>query len=279
MAKKKTAAASKKVTASTKKKTVAKKASKVTPAAKKTAAPKVAKKPSAKKAPAKKATVKKATAPKKSPVKKAVAKKATAKKTVVKKTPAKKTAVKKVAAKKPSAKKTVVKKVAAKKAPVKKAAVKKAAEAPVTTEKKAKLPKMRAADIRKFRQILLHHRDSIVDGISFHSADNLNRSQRDVTGDISGYSLHMADQGTDNYDREYALNQISTGQGRLYEIDAALQRCDEGTYGVCEMTGELIEVERLEIIPWTRYSVAAQKEIEKGRTRYRPFGPTLSQGS
>lgn len=128
----------------------------------------------------------------------------------------------------------------------------------------------------QFRQLLLNIRDKVVDDISFLSGDNLNRSQRDASGDLSGYSIHMADQGTDNFDREFALNLVSSEQDILYEIDEAIRRIDQGTYGVCELSGDPIERERLKIIPYARYSVAAQSEMERGKTRYRPFGPTLS---
>lgn len=186
----------------------------------------------------------------------------------------KKTAVKKA----PAAKRKVVaapKKGKGAAKPAKKAVKK---SAPAAKKTKTAVPKYKAAEIREFRQLLLNLRDKVVDGISFLAGDNLNRSQRDASGDLSGYSMHMADQGTDNFDREFALNMVSSEQDVLYEIDEAIRRCDQGSYGVCEMTGELIEKERLKIIPYARYSVAYQKTLEKGKTRYRPFGPTLSHG-
>ena len=76
------------------------------------------------------------------------------------------------------------------------------------------------------------------------------------------FSLHMADAGTDEFDRDFALSMISSDQNALYEIDAALERIRCGEYGVCEITGELIEADRLEAIPWTRYSAAAQLDLE-----------------
>lgn len=145
-------------------------------------------------------------------------------------------------------------------------------------KRKGKVKKLTAKELREYRQILLNLRDQVVDGISFLSGDNLNRSQRDASGDLSGYSLHMADQGTDNYDREFALNLVSSEQDLLYEIDEAIRRIDAKTYGICELTGEPIERARLNVIPYARYSVAAQSEMERGKTRYRPFGPTLSHG-
>jgi RNA polymerase-binding transcription factor DksA len=76
------------------------------------------------------------------------------------------------------------------------------------------------------------------------------------------FSLHMADAGTDEFDRDFALSIMSSDQNAMYEIDAALERIRRGTYGICEITGEPIEAERLAAIPWTRYSAAAQLELE-----------------
>jgi DnaK suppressor protein len=76
------------------------------------------------------------------------------------------------------------------------------------------------------------------------------------------FSLHMADAGTDEFDRDFALSMISSDQNALYEIEAALNRIRSGTYGVCELTGNPIEAERLTAIPWTRFSADAQRELE-----------------
>jgi RNA polymerase-binding transcription factor DksA len=101
------------------------------------------------------------------------------------------------------------------------------------------------------------------------------------------FSLHMADAGTDEFDRDFALSILSSDQNALYEIDAALDRIRLGTYGVCEISGQQIEAERLVAIPWTRYSAAAQRELEDGghaaRTRLGERGtwnePTPKEGS
>lgn len=76
------------------------------------------------------------------------------------------------------------------------------------------------------------------------------------------FSLHMADAGTDEFDRDFALSMISSDQNALYEIEAALNRIRSGTYGTCEITGKPIEEERLTAIPWTRFSAETQRELE-----------------
>jgi RNA polymerase-binding transcription factor DksA len=116
--------------------------------------------------------------------------------------------------------------------------------------------------------------------MNFLAKDNLNRSGKDGAGDLSSYSFHMADQGTDNFDREFAANLLSGEQDVLYEVEEALRRIESGAYGVCEMSGQPIERERLKVIPYARYSVAVQSQMEKGKPRFRPFKRTsIQQGS
>lgn len=254
------------------------KAKKSTPAK---PAPKPAKAPAkpAPKAEAPKPAAAKAPAAKPAPVKAAAAKPGAAK-PVVKVAP--KAAVKPVAKepakpalKAPAAapgKSAPVARAAGKSGPVKKGKAEEAVKPFV-----GKHPFLTKGDLEDFRKALLNFRDRLVDEIGFLSGDNLARNSREASGDLSNYSLHMADQGTDNFDREFALNLVSGEHDVLYEIDEALQRIDAGTYGICEMTQQPIEKERLKVIPYARYSVKAQSELERGKTKYRPFGPTLSQ--
>lgn len=76
------------------------------------------------------------------------------------------------------------------------------------------------------------------------------------------FSEHMADAATDSYDRDCALALLSSSQNALYEIEQALRRIGDGTYGICELSGKAIEPERLKAIPWTRFSLAAQAGLE-----------------
>ena len=89
-------------------------------------------------------------------------------------------------------------------------------------------------ELQKFKAMLVTERNKLVEGLDHIERDNLNRSQRDASGDLSGYSFHMADQATDNFDREFSLDLASAEQNILNRIDEALHKIDEGTYGVCE---------------------------------------------
>lgn len=91
--------------------------------------------------------------------------------------------------------------------------------------------------------------------------------------EMASYSLHMADSGTDNFDRDFALSLLSSDQDAIYEIEEALKRIEKGTYGVCELTGKPIPSARLEAIPWTRFTVEAQAQLEReGAIRQKRLG-------
>ncbi len=86
---------------------------------------------------------------------------------------------------------------------------------------------------------------------------------QDANDEQPTYSEHMADAGTDSYDRDFALSMLSADQNALYEIDAAIRRIETGAYGICEMTGKPIPLKRLEAIPWARFTVEAEKQLEQ----------------
>lgn len=85
----------------------------------------------------------------------------------------------------------------------------------------------------------------------------------DSAQEVSSFGMHMADTGTDHFNRDFALSLLSADQDALYEVEQALKRIQKGTYGLCEMTGKPIPKTRLEAIPWTRFTVEAQAQLEK----------------
>jgi len=183
-------------------------------------------------------------------------------------------------AKKPAAKSSKpVKKAAAKKPATK--ATKKAA-APATKSLKAngarkdfgsknaahellapKNNKPRKLDpfVRGQKEKLLNLRDAMVDSMAGVAKDNL-RSRAEGS-EASAFGMHQADAGSDAYDRDFALSLLSQEQDALYEIDQALKRIELGTYGVCEMSGKPISHARLEAIPFARFTVECQSQLEK----------------
>lgn len=96
---------------------------------------------------------------------------------------------------------------------------------------------------------------------------------KDSAEEMENYSLHMGDSGTDNFDRDFALSLLSSDQDAIYEIEEALKRIEKGAYGVCELTGKNIPKARLTAIPWTRFTVEAQAQLEReGALRSRRLG-------
>jgi RNA polymerase-binding transcription factor DksA len=101
----------------------------------------------------------------------------------------------------------------------------------------------------------------------------MNGLAKESAQEMAGYSLHMADSGTDNFDRDFALSLLSSDQDAMYEIEEALKRIERNTYGICELTGKPIPKSRLEAIPWTRFTVQAQAQLEReGALRQRRLG-------
>ncbi len=203
------------------------------------------------------------------------------------KKPAKKAAPKKAVSKKPVAKNAVAKETAksarptaqsaAKKAGY--AAVKKSNAAPVRPNGRAKAlgganqtltiignhqkGKERRLDpfTRSQKEKLLQLRDAMVDSMAGVAQDTLRA--RAEGSEASAFGMHQADAGSDAYDRDFALSLLSQEQDALYEIDEALKRIELGTYGKCEMSGKPIMHARLEAIPFARYTVECQSQLEK----------------
>ncbi|HZP58875.1 MAG TPA: TraR/DksA C4-type zinc finger protein [Opitutaceae bacterium] len=136
---------------------------------------------------------------------------------------------------------------------------------------------------RRYLRLLLDLRSHLLGQLDQHTEETLKRSTKEDTGDLSSYGQHMADAGTDTFDRDFALSMVANEQEALSEIEAAIQRIHDGTYGVCEVTAKPISKERLLAVPFTRYSAEAQKEIEKNRYRARTqaglFGELGEEGA
>ena len=115
--------------------------------------------------------------------------------------------------------------------------------------------------IRKQKEKLLQLRDAMVDSMAGVAQDTL-RSRAEGS-EASAFGMHQADAGSDAYDRDFALSLLSQEQDALYEIDEALKRIEVGTYGKCEMSGKPIPHARLEAIPFARFTVECQTQLEK----------------
>ena len=117
-------------------------------------------------------------------------------------------------------------------------------------------------------------RDSILESMHGVAKDTL-RSRAEGS-EASAFGMHQADAGSDAYDRDFALSLLSQEQDALYEIEEALKRIELGTYGVCEMSGKTIMVARLEALPFARYTVECQAEVERQKKLHKARMPVTS---
>ena len=121
-----------------------------------------------------------------------------------------------------------------------------------------------SADTEHFKQLLLEKRREILRNVNEFEDEALKKSRLDASGDLSSMPIHMADIGTDNYEQEFALGLMDSERKLLREIDDALERIEQGTYGICEGTGKTIPKSRLEAKPWARYCVEYARMLEQG---------------
>ena len=116
---------------------------------------------------------------------------------------------------------------------------------------------------KKYYKLLIELRAHVSDEINLHTADTLKHN----VGDDSANTSSPADSGTDNFDRDFALSLVSSEQDALIEIEEAILRIKDGSYGVCEITDKAIPAARLSAVPFTRYSVEGQAEHERNQHR------------
>lgn len=118
-------------------------------------------------------------------------------------------------------------------------------------------------DLTIFKKILVKKKEEILEDIKHISDDTLKKSQKDASGDISGYTYHMADVATDSYDREFSLSLASSDREMIYAYDDALKKIDDGTYGICEECDGAIAKTRLKAVPYAALCIKCQAKKEK----------------
>ena len=124
---------------------------------------------------------------------------------------------------------------------------------------------MTKAQLKQFRQLLITERAKLADEIK-SIAQDASKSPREASGDLSAYTLHMADMAADTYERELSMNIVSSEQELLYQIDDALKRLDDGSYGICSQCNKPITMSRLKAVPYASLCIACQRVKEqKGR--------------
>jgi len=131
------------------------------------------------------------------------------------------------------------------------------------TEQQARKTPFNKKDLDKFRAILLRKRAELVGDVSTME----NEALKGESGSLSNLPQHIAEQGSEAYEQSLALDLAAADRKLIKEIDDALKRIEDGTYGVCELTGKPIKAERLEELPWARYSIEAARELERRSMR------------
>jgi DnaK suppressor protein len=119
-------------------------------------------------------------------------------------------------------------------------------------------------DLEHFRDLLLAKRRELVGDMSQMEREALRSSGN---SNLSTLPIHMADMGTDNYEQEFTLGLVEKDRNLLREINAALAKIQNGTYGICEGTGKPISRPRLEAQPWARFSIEYARQMERGQFR------------
>jgi RNA polymerase-binding protein DksA len=130
------------------------------------------------------------------------------------------------------------------------------------TVKAVKVKRLPKKELEKYKKLLLKERNQIGGDLSHITENTLKRSQREVTGDLSGYSYHMADQASDDYERDFSLGRATEEQKMLYAIDEAMKRIEEGTYGLCLQCGKPISKKRLTALPHAELCIDCKKKNE-----------------
>jgi len=120
--------------------------------------------------------------------------------------------------------------------------------------------------LKQFRQLLITERVKLADEIRSIAKENA-KSSRDASGDLSAYTVHMADMAADTYERELSMNIVSSEQEILYEIDDALKRIDDASYGACQQCNEAITLSRLKAVPYASLCIACQRVKEQKNKR------------
>jgi RNA polymerase-binding protein DksA len=125
--------------------------------------------------------------------------------------------------------------------------------------------KLTKKQLEHFRQKLVLEKNKVLEDMNDLQHDNLKQSISDASGENSRYTYHLGDVASLSYGREFSMGLAERQQKYLEEIDEAIERIDQGTYGICKVTGDLISVERLEEVPVAKYSVKGKELLERRR--------------
>ena len=122
---------------------------------------------------------------------------------------------------------------------------------------------MKAVEIAQYKKRLLNKHRLLSGSMDAMEQHALKRSRQENSGDLSNMPIHMADIGSDNFEQEFTLGLIENEDQTLREIEDALERIDNGTFGDCERCGKKVRKVRLKALPYARYCIECQRVVEE----------------
>lgn len=133
----------------------------------------------------------------------------------------------------------------------------------MTKKKTTKAKGMTRTEMKRYRVLLVKERERLNDELFKLTKDNIDKTQREASGELSGYTYHMADMASDNYEKDFSMGIATEEQKKLFAVEEAIKRIDDGTYGGCLQCGKKILKKRLDVIPYTALCIECQTMQEK----------------
>ncbi len=164
--------------------------------------------------------------------------------------------------KKATKKKTTAKKTEAKRTEVRKKVTRKPPKSDINDDPNFK--PLSQDEVDDYYKQLIQLRRELLGNVDQMRSEALKDSRQESSGDLSSMPIHMADIGTDNYEQEFTLGLIESERKMLKDIDFALKKIEENTYGICEATGVSIGRARLDAKPYAKYCIDYARKLEKG---------------
>ena len=122
---------------------------------------------------------------------------------------------------------------------------------------------MKKTEVKAFKDMLLAIRSRLRGDVNTMADAALNKTRSEANGDLSSMPIHMADIGSDNYEQEFTLSLMQTEEGTLESIEGALEKIEDGVYGLCEDCDGPISKTRLSAIPYASHCIKCAQKLER----------------
>ncbi|MDD5454909.1 MAG: TraR/DksA C4-type zinc finger protein [Candidatus Ratteibacteria bacterium] len=122
---------------------------------------------------------------------------------------------------------------------------------------------MKAKDMKFFKQILIKEKERLFKDLDEKEKNNLGKSFKDISGEVSSHKIHMADIASDNAEENTSLDLLSSEEKHLKQIQNALKRIEKKSYGICTKCGKEISMKRLKAVPFAELCLNCQQTEER----------------